>query len=76
MTLTIRKFNSRHFEMQDLIEGGTLDRNLANRLEGYILARRNVLIAGGTGSGKTTLLNALRKADTKDAYHRRGTADS
>jgi pilus assembly protein CpaF len=61
VTLTIRKFNARHFEIQDLIESGTLDRNLANRLEDYVLGRRNVLISGGTGSGKTTLLNALGK---------------
>ena len=61
VTLTIRKFNARHFEIQDLIERGTLDRNLANQLEDYILSRRNILIAGGTGSGKTTLLNALGK---------------
>ena len=61
VTLTIRKFNARHFEIEDLIEGGTLDRNLANRLEDYVLGRRNILIAGGTGSGKTTLLNALGK---------------
>jgi pilus assembly protein CpaF len=61
VTLTIRKFNARHFEIQDLIEGGTLDRNLANQLEDYVLARRNLLISGGTGSGKTTLLNALGK---------------
>src|SRR5882672_1058579 len=61
VTLTIRKFNIRHFEIQDLIERGTLDRNLANRLEDYVLGGRNILIAGGTGSGKTTLLNALGK---------------
>jgi pilus assembly protein CpaF len=61
VTLTIRKFNPRHFEMQDLIESGTLDRSLANRLEDYILGRRNILIAGGTGSGKTTLLSSLGK---------------
>ncbi len=61
VTLTIRKFNSRHFEIQDLIERGTLDRNLANRLEDYVLQRRNVLICGGTGSGKTSLLTALGK---------------
>jgi pilus assembly protein CpaF len=61
VTLTIRKFNARHFEIQDLIERGTLDRNLANRLEDYVLGRRNVLISGGTGSGKTSLLNALGK---------------
>jgi pilus assembly protein CpaF len=61
VTLTIRKFNARHFEIQDLIEGGTLDRHLANRLEDYILRRQNILIAGGTSSGKTTLLSALGK---------------
>jgi ABC-type molybdenum transport system ATPase subunit/photorepair protein PhrA len=45
--------------MQDLINAGTLDRPLANRLEDYVLARKNILISGGTGTGKTTLLNIL-----------------
>jgi pilus assembly protein CpaF len=61
VTLTIRKFNSRHFKIQDLIESGTLTHAIANRLEDYILQKRNVLICGGTGTGKTTLLNALGK---------------
>jgi pilus assembly protein CpaF len=61
VTLTIRKFNSRHFEVEDLIHTGTLDRALANRLEDYLLQRRNLLISGGTGTGKTTLLTALGK---------------
>lgn len=61
VTLTIRKFNSRHFEMEDLIREGTLDRSLANDLEDYILARKNILISGGTGTGKTTLLSILGK---------------
>jgi pilus assembly protein CpaF len=64
--LTIRKFNARHFEMQDLINAGTLDRALANRLEDYVLARKNILISGGTGSGKTTLLNILGKFIPED----------
>jgi pilus assembly protein CpaF len=59
--LTIRKFNSRHFEINDLIRSGTLDRELANRLEDYLLQRSNLLISGGTGTGKTTLLTALGK---------------
>ncbi|MGA2483718.1 MAG: ATPase, T2SS/T4P/T4SS family [Candidatus Acidiferrales bacterium] len=59
VTLTIRKFNTRHFEMEDLIRAGTLDRPLANRLEDYVLARKNILLSGGTGTGKTTLLNIL-----------------
>ena len=61
VTLTIRKFNTRHFEIEDLIAGGTLDRALANRLEDYVLSRKNILISGGTGSGKTTTLNILSK---------------
>ncbi|MBS1842586.1 MAG: CpaF family protein [Acidobacteria bacterium] len=61
VTLTIRKFNSKHFELEDLIKSGTLDRGLANRLEDYLLQRRNLLISGGTGTGKTTLLTALGK---------------
>ena len=61
VTLTIRKFNARHFGVEDLVQAGTLERALANRLETYVLARKNILIAGGTGSGKTTMLNALGK---------------
>jgi pilus assembly protein CpaF len=61
VTLTIRKFNSKHFELEDLIRTETLDRSLANRLEDYLLQRRNILISGGTGTGKTTLLTALGK---------------
>jgi pilus assembly protein CpaF len=61
VTLTIRKFSSRHFEMEDLIRTGTIERALANRLEDYVLRRRNILISGGTSTGKTTLLTALGK---------------
>ena len=61
VTLTIRKFNARHFELEDLIRQGTLDRTVANRLEDYVLERRNILLSGGTGTGKTTLLTALGK---------------
>jgi pilus assembly protein CpaF len=61
VTLTIRKFNARHFGIEDLIQAGTLERWLANQLEAYVLGRKNVLIAGSTGSGKTSLLNVLGK---------------
>jgi pilus assembly protein CpaF len=61
VTLTIRKFNTRHFEIRDLIAAGTLDQPLANRLEDYVLSRKNILICGGTGSGKTTTLNILSR---------------
>jgi len=61
VTLTIRKFSSRHFEIDDLIAAGTLDQTLANRLEDYVLNRKNVLVAGGTGAGKTSLVNAMAR---------------
>jgi pilus assembly protein CpaF len=61
VTLTIRKFNARHFAMIDLIHTGALDQRLANRLEDYVLGRKNILISGGTGTGKTTLASILSK---------------
>jgi pilus assembly protein CpaF len=61
VTLTIRKFSPRHFEMHDLIRAGTLDQALANRLEDYVLGRKNILISGGTGTGKSTMLGILAK---------------
>src|SRR5260370_4154092 len=61
MAIAAVKFSSRHFELEDLIRGGTLDRPLANRLEDYVLKRNNVLISGGNGTGKTTLAGMLAK---------------
>ena len=59
VALTIRKFNSRKFGMEDLIQTGTLTRTLAEQLMGFVLQRKNILICGGTSTGKTTLANAL-----------------
>lgn len=59
VTLTIRKFNARHFTIEDLIDIGTLPRALADYLKQAVLNRKNILISGGTGTGKTTLLNIL-----------------
>jgi pilus assembly protein CpaF len=59
ITLTIRKFNARHFTMADLIAMGTVAEEAAVSFEQAILNRKNLLISGGTGTGKTTLLNIL-----------------
>src|ERR1700693_160813 len=61
VTLTIRKFNSRHFTVEDLVRMSTLNVELSARLQGYVENRQNVLISGGTGTGKTTLLTSLAR---------------
>ncbi len=57
--LSIRKFGVRKFTMEDLIDIGTLTRDMALLMQGAVRARLNILISGGTGSGKTTFLNVL-----------------
>ncbi len=59
ITLTIRKFNTRSFTIDDLICIGTITEEMAAYLQESILNRKNILISGGTGTGKTTLLNIL-----------------
>jgi len=59
VALTIRKFNSHKFKMNDLIERGTVAPDLAQQLAEFVVQRKNILICGGTGSGKTTLANIL-----------------
>lgn len=66
ITLTIRKFNTRHFTMADLIENGTLSAETAELLREKVGNRQNILISGGTGSGKTTLLNILADSISDD----------
>jgi pilus assembly protein CpaF len=60
--LTIRKFTSRRYTVDDLIARGTLTRSLADYLSEQISNGKTLLISGGTGTGKTTLLNILAQA--------------
>lgn len=61
-TLTIRRFASRPYTIEALVENETVTQNVANFLRACILARKNMLFSGGTGAGKTTLLNAFASA--------------
>ena len=60
--VSIRKFTSRHFTVEDLIARSTLTRSVAEFLAEQIQAGKTLLISGGTGSGKTTLLRILADA--------------
>jgi len=57
--LTIRKFATRPFTVQDLIANATMSVALANFLKSCVEARINIVNSGGTGTGKTTFLNVL-----------------
>jgi pilus assembly protein CpaF len=58
-SLTIRKFAGTPYTSEDLIQFGTLTREVATVLDAAVRARMNILVSGGTGTGKTTLLNVL-----------------
>jgi pilus assembly protein CpaF len=60
--LTIRKFSRKHSTLEDLQASGSLDERMGRLLRRSVIARKNIIISGGTGSGKTTLLNALSGA--------------
>ncbi|MGC2161513.1 MAG: ATPase, T2SS/T4P/T4SS family [Silvibacterium sp.] len=60
--LTIRRFTSRNFTMNDLTESGMLTPEQAKMLSEAVRRGDNLLISGGTGTGKTTLLNVLADA--------------
>ncbi|NOK62377.1 MAG: CpaF family protein, partial [Chloroflexi bacterium AL-N1] len=57
--LTIRRFRQAPFTTNDLLEMETLTPQMFNFLKACVMAKRNILVSGGTGSGKTTLLNVL-----------------
>jgi pilus assembly protein CpaF len=65
-TLTIRKFQTRFFTVEELVRIGTLTSEVLATVEAAIAAGKNILISGGTSTGKTTLLNALATFLPKD----------
>ena len=59
VVLTIRKFNTKYFGIDDLVISGSLTAEVASQLRLAVLEHKNILISGGTGTGKTTILTAL-----------------
>lgn len=60
--LTIRRFPQKRLSIKELVENPkiqALTPSASEFLKASILARKNILVSGGTGTGKTTLLNCL-----------------
>lgn len=57
--MSIRRFPKQRLTVERLLTVGALTGACRNFLEACVLAKRNVVVAGGTGSGKTSMLNAL-----------------
>jgi pilus assembly protein CpaF len=57
--VSIRKFSERPYNMERLIDVGTIRPQIVDLLRAAVHGRISLIISGGTGSGKTTLLNAL-----------------
>ena len=58
-SLVIRKHQFHLSSLEELTRGGLMTSNVRSFLRAAVLAKRNLIVAGGTGSGKTTLLRAL-----------------
>lgn len=57
--LTIRKFRSKSYSLEELVQLGSLTVSMAELLSWAVKSRKNIAVCGGTGGGKTSLLNAL-----------------
>jgi pilus assembly protein CpaF len=57
--LTIRRFATDPFTVDDLAQMGTISQQVADFIAACVCGRLNVVVSGGTGSGKTTMLNVL-----------------
>ncbi len=58
-SITIRRFPEKAFGPEDLIRIDSISRGMADFLKICVLAKKNIVISGGTGTGKTTVLNML-----------------
>ncbi|MDA1233036.1 MAG: ATPase, T2SS/T4P/T4SS family [Planctomycetota bacterium] len=60
--ISIRVFKKASFNLERLVEWGSMTAEVAEFLRLCVLLHKNTVISGGTGSGKTSMLNALSTA--------------
>lgn len=63
---SIHKIVARTWEMQTIVDNGTMTANIADFLQHAVRARANVLIVGAMGAGKSTLLSLLCQDIARD----------
>ncbi len=59
--VSIRKFRREPLSGDELIESGSVTREILDFLSEAVRQRRSMIVVGGTGSGKTTFLNLLSR---------------
>ena len=57
--LSIRKFSAVPLSVDNIVEYGSLTKEMAIMLAAMVKTKTNMIISGGTGSGKTTMLNIM-----------------
>jgi pilus assembly protein CpaF len=64
--ITIRKFSKVPLTLEKLTSYGSITQQMGRFLTRCVVAKKNIVISGGTGSGKTTLLNVLSASIPED----------
>ncbi len=57
--LSIRRFSAVPLGVDELVEYGSMTRDMALMIAAMVKTKTNLLVSGGTGSGKTTMLNLM-----------------
>ena len=57
--MSIRRFPAHPLSIDNLIEYGSMTKEMAMFLAACVRSKVNMIVSGGTGSGKTTMLNVL-----------------
>lgn len=58
-SVAIRRFSKEKLTMGKLLEFGAVTQGALELVRSLVMAKQNIIVAGGTGSGKTSMLNAL-----------------
>ena len=58
-SLSIRRFSAVPLGVDELVDYGSMTRDMAMMIAAMVKSKTNLIVSGGTGSGKTTMLNLM-----------------